>query len=192
MTFGGVRQRSLRIADQLDVCGGAEAQTSAVHGLGRIDGRPDMHLKPALTGQTPADDLAPKVLDRLAVFRFALLQDAGLNGLFAVGAQLGVGAGRGVLGLAHLCGDGETALEQVQDLVVQAVDLGAQGGQRLLLRRQFGLFSGPDLLDIGLRHGIGLSAWNFDGEIASAETSGRNACRGRSGEAVASETVRVG
>ncbi|MNE27653.1 hypothetical protein D3C80_1210710 [compost metagenome] len=99
------------------------------------------------------------MLDRLAVLGFALLQDAGLNGLFAVGTQLGVGAGRGVLGLADLGGDGQTALEQFKDLVVQAVDLGAQGGQRLLLGAQFGLVSGPDLLDIGLRHGIGLSAW---------------------------------
>ncbi|MNV24106.1 hypothetical protein D3C71_1151540 [compost metagenome] len=159
MPLGGMGQGRLRIADQLDVCGGAEAQTGAVHGLGRIDGGPDMDLQPTLTGQAPAHDLTPQVLDRFAVLGFALLQHAGLNGLFAVGTQLGVRAGRRVLGLAHLGGDGQTALEQLKDLVVQAVDLGAQGGQRLLLGAQLGGFSGPDLLDIGIGHGIGLSAW---------------------------------
>ncbi|MNT53994.1 hypothetical protein D3C72_1911240 [compost metagenome] len=73
MPLGGVRQRGLRVADQLDVSGGAETQTGAVHGLGRVDGGPDMDLQPPLTGQTPADDLAPQVLDRLAVLGFALL-----------------------------------------------------------------------------------------------------------------------
>ena len=161
MAFGGVGQGGLRIAHQLDVGGGAEAQTGAVHGLGRVDGGPDMDLQAALTGQAPADDLAPQVFDRLAVLGFALLQDPGLDRLFAVGAQLGVGAGRRVLGLADLGCNGEAALEQVQDLVVQTVDLGAQGGQGLLLGAQLGLFSGPALLDVGLRHGIGLSAFEF-------------------------------
>src|SRR5690606_5796865 len=138
---------------QLDVGGGAEAQAGAVHGLGRVDGGPDLDLQATLARQAPADDLAPQVLDRLAVVGFALFQDAGLDGLFAVGTQLGVGAGRGVLGLADLGGDGQAALEQGQDLVVQAVDLGAQGGQRLLLGAQFNGFGGPDLLDGGWRHG---------------------------------------
>ena len=101
------------------------------------------------------------MLDRLAVLRVALLQQARLDGLFAIGAQLGVGAGRGVLGLAHLGGDGQAALEQFEDLIVQIVDFGAQGGQRLLFGAQFNGFSGPDLLDGGLRHGKWLSAWDF-------------------------------
>ena len=71
----------------------------------------------------------------------------GHDPLLAVGTQLGVGAVGGVLGVADAGGDGQTLLEQAQQLVVDGVDLGAQGGQRHLFGRQVFGHVGPDLLE---------------------------------------------
>ena len=60
-----------------------------------------------------------------------------------------------VLGPADAGGEGEAALEEGQQLVVEIVDLVAQGGERHLLGRDIG-GGGPDLLENGdVGHGEG-------------------------------------
>ena len=80
------------------------------------------------------------------------------NRLLAIGAQLGVGAGGRILGAPDGGGDRQSLFEEGQYLIVDPVDLGAQGGQGLLFRGQVGHVR-PDLLNVGIGHGIGLSAF---------------------------------
>ena len=88
----------------------------------------------------------------LAVVGFGLGQNAVEDALLAVGAEFQVRPGRGVLGLADAGGDGEAALEQDEQLVVEDVDLMAQGGERHLLGRDVE-GGGPDLLETAMGHG---------------------------------------
>ena len=158
MALGGESQSLLRIAHHLDVGGGPETQARAVIGAGRFDRGPDLDLKPALARQAPSDDLAPQMFDRLGVLGLGLLEHAREDGLLAIGTQLGVRSCGRVLGPADGGCDGEALFEQRQDLIVDAVDFGAQGGQRLLFGGQVGHVR-PDLLKIGMGHEKGLSAF---------------------------------
>ena len=158
MALGGEGQGLLRIAHHLDVCSGPKTQARAIIGAGRFDRGPDLDLKPALARQAPPDDLAPQMFDRLGVLGLGLLEHAREDRLLSVGTQLGVRSRGRILGAADGGGDGEALLEQRQDLIVDAVDFGAQGGQRLLFGGQVGHVR-PDLLKVGMGHGKGLSAF---------------------------------
>ena len=185
MSGGGPGQGGLRIADGAHVRRRAEPQPRTVERPRRLDRRPDLHLDPTLAGQSPADDLTPEGFDRLAVVRAGAVKHPRQHRLFAVGTQLHMGAGGRVLGLADAGGDGEAAFEQGQKLVIELIDLMAQGGEGHVFGRDVDR-GGPDLLKGGRRTGMG------HGKGLSNSVTAKGVCEPppRPG-AVAGEVVRT-
>ena len=97
VALGGPGQSGLRVADDPHLGRVAETQTGGVERPGRLDRRPDLHLDPSLTRQTPADDLPPQAPDRLTVVGTGALEHPRQHRLFAVGPQFHMGPVGGVL-----------------------------------------------------------------------------------------------